>query len=308
MITVITPVFNGAPYVRETINSVLSAIGQESIEYIVINDGSTDNTAEILNSYGNQIKVVTQENGGESSAVNRGLEIARGEIALIVSADDPLPSNRVFIGAEDYFKKNPKVVAWYPDWEIIDSTGQVLQKVEVEEFTDTALIGRFKCLPGPGTLIRTASAVSIGGRNTKWTFVGDYDFWLRLSRIGELRKRHECVAQWRFHPQSTSIARRGRRMADERINVIEEFLNSNDVEKSLAREARAHASYYAARLAFFSNKVDGKKLLLRALRSNSMRIQEGNPLVYLFILLLPFSRIIVRFLKPILRKYGKALT
>ena len=308
MITIITPVFNGASYIRETVDSVLKSSAGYECEYIVVNDGSTDDTEEILKSYGNRIILHSKVNGGESSAVNTGIDLAKGEILLIVSADDPLPSSAIFEGAEYFFRENPDVVAWYPNWRIIGPRGEFVRNVEVEEYSDNLLIGRFRCLPGPGTLIRKSAAIAIGGRNTNWTFVGDYDFWLRLSRIGRLRKRSESVAQWRFHPDSTSISKRGHEMATERIRVVEEFLTLNPINEALARQARAHAYYFASRLSFFSREVNGKRYLWKALKSNNWKIEEGNFLVYSFILLLPFSRFLVTFLRPVLRRYGKALT
>lgn len=308
MISVITPVFNGANFIRETVESVLASKNLYNIEYVVVDDGSTDSTLEILHEYGSAIKVISKPNGGESSAVNVGIEHSGGEILLIVSADDPLPSSEIFNNAETYFSENPDVVAWYPNWSIINSEGKLIRIVEVEEFSEDSLIGRFRCLPGPGTLIRRDSALSIGGRNTKWTFVGDYDFWLRLSRVGVIHKRGELVAQWRFHDQSTSIARRGLDMAIERVSVITEFVETNQINRQLRGRALAHAYYFAARLSFFDSKVDGKSLLRKAFASNNGKIEDGKILVFLFIWTLPFSRVTARFFKPILRKIGRTLT
>jgi glycosyltransferase involved in cell wall biosynthesis len=308
MITVITPVFNGANFIKETVESVIECKSVFDIEYLVVDDGSTDSTPEILREFGSAIKVISKPNGGESSAVNIGLENANGEIILIVSADDPLPSSEVFNGAEQYFLANPEIVAWYPNWAIINSAGKVIRIVEVEEFSEDSLIGRFRCLPGPGTLIRRDSALKIGGRNTKWTFVGDYDFWLRLSRIGVLKKRDQLLAQWRFHDQSTSISRRGSDMATERVSVISEFVEANQLDKKLHAKALAHAYYFAARLSFFDSKVDGKLLLRKAFAANNRWIDDGKVIVYLFIWTLPFSRFTTRLFKPILRRMGRALT
>ena len=308
MISVITPVYNGEDFIQETINSVLNISQNYNIEYIVVNDGSTDQTLEQLKKFEGRIKVFTKINGGESSAVNFGLQKANGDLVLIVSADDPLPSEEIFNGAEDFFTSDPNVVAWYPNWTIIDEHGIQMREVEVDDYSDELLIGRFRCLPGPGTLIRRSAALAIGGRNEKWTFVGDYDFWLRLSRVGRLVKRNDVLAQWRFHEGSTSIAKRGLEMAMERVAVIEEFLSANRVDLDLERQAKAHAYYFAARLSFFDPRVDGKRLLRQALKANRMRIEEGKYLVFFFIMTSPLSRILVKPLKPILRFFGKALT
>ena len=90
LLTIITPVYNGDKYISKTIESVLSAKIEICYEYIVINDGSTDLTSEILNNYRDQIKVFSHQNIGEAATVNRGLENARGNHILIVNADDPL--------------------------------------------------------------------------------------------------------------------------------------------------------------------------------------------------------------------------
>jgi glycosyltransferase involved in cell wall biosynthesis len=308
MITVVTPVFNGANFIEETINSVLACKGVFDLEYIVVDDGSTDSTPEILLKFGSAIKVINKLNGGESSAVNVGIQNAKGEIILIVSADDPLPSCEIFNGAERYFLDNPEIVAWYPNWSIINSSGEVIRIVEVEEFSEDSFIGRFRCLPGPGTLIRRESALRIGGRNTKWTFVGDYDFWLRLSQIGIMKKRDQLLAQWRFHDQSTSISRRGSEMATERVSVITEFVEANQLDEKLRAKALAHAYYFAARLSFFDSNIDGKSLLRKAFAANNRKIDDGKVIVYLFIWTLPFSRFTTRLFKPILRRMGRALT
>lgn len=308
MITVITPVFNGAQFIRETVKSVLECKQSFPVEYVVVDDGSTDSTLEILQEFGDEIKVVSKSNGGESSAVNLGIENSIGDFLLIVSADDPLPSPRIFSGVEEFFLENPKVVAWYPNWSIIDSAGLKIRTIEVEEYSEESLIGRFRCLPGPGTIIRKKAALEIGGRDCRWTFVGDYDFWLRLSRVGLLKKRGELVAQWRFHSQSTSISLRGLDMARERISVIQEFVKNNPLEESLRKMALAHAYYFAARLSFFDSKVDGKSLLRQAFSSNNRKIEDGSLLVYIYIWTLPFSRLFVNLIKPLLRKMGRVLT
>ena len=72
--------------------------------------------------------------------------------------------------------------------------------------------------------------------------------------------------------------------------------------------ALAHAYYFAARLSFFDSKVDGKGLLRQAFSANSRKIEDGSVLVYIFIYTLPFSRVFVKLIKPLLRKLGCAVT
>ena len=183
---------------------------------------------------------------------------------------------------------------------MIDPIGNVIQTVKVPDYSDELLIGRCRTLPGPGVIIRKRSALAIGGRNSKWVFVGDYDFWLRLSRCGEIRHRAKVLAQWRHHPTSTSVSKRGLSMAKERIDVIEEFLHSAAIEKILARQALGHAYYTAARLTFFSREVPGKHFLKMAFFHRRGWVEESEIRVILFILFDPLSRTLlkpIRFLK-----------
>ena len=300
-LSVITPVFNGEKYIKSTINSVLNAIGNSDIEYIVIDDGSTDRTSEILQLYSTKIKIITQENRGESSAVNTGFNSASGDFVLVVSADDPLLSEAIFVGVIEFFDNNPEVVVWYPNWNLIDHEGKLIRTVRVDEYSEDKLIGRFICMPGPGAFIRKSAALQIGGRDKKWKYVGDYDFWLRISRIGQLRKRPELLAQWRFHDESASIAKRGLEMYAERIDVIEQFIVQFKIEGDLARMARAHSLYYAARLAFFSSEINGRKTIIRALRTRRGWIEDSNIGAIIYLITAPVSSLIKPMIKLFLR-------
>ncbi len=175
-ISVITPVYNGADYIQETIESVLNATTRIPFEYIVVNDGSTDSTIQILSKYSKKAKILSFENQGESASVNEGLMAAKGEYVLVVSADDPLLDGRLFEEAASILDLNPGIVVVYPDWQVINEIGELKRKTVVDEFSLETLVGRNKTLPGPGALFRRKSALAIGGRRTKWKFVGDYDF------------------------------------------------------------------------------------------------------------------------------------
>lgn len=90
--SIITPVYNGEKFLKETIDSVLSAMDGHSAEYIIIDDGSTDFTSEVISEYREKLIYVLKENGGQASAVNVGLAMARGRYSVIVNSDDPLPT------------------------------------------------------------------------------------------------------------------------------------------------------------------------------------------------------------------------
>lgn len=305
-LSVITAVYNGAQYIEETINSVLENCSSINFEYIVLNDGSTDNTLEILNKYANKIRIIDKENSGESDSVSTGFRLATGDLLLVVSADDPLLTKELFTGVFKKFAENANLMAIYPDWQMIDSLGEVIKIMRVSDYSDELLIGRCVTLPGPGVIFRKSAAVQIGGRNPKWTFVGDYDFWLRLSRLGELRHRPEVLAQWRHHPSSTSVSKRGLKMAWERIIVVEEFLERNMISKNLQRMALGNAYYMAARISYFDKKIPAKKFLFLAFKKRRGWVEEAKIHEIFYILFSPISRLFNPIINVIFEKFGRS--
>ena len=299
-LTVITPVFNGATFLAETIDSVLNSSDVDSIEYIVVNDGSTDATSEILSGYSGRLTIINQENKGESESVNVGILAAKSDLCLIVNADDPLPSRDIFQGYEKFFEDNPYVLVWYPDWLIFDAKHNIINKVTVLEYSKDELLGNFNCLPGPGAIFRRDAAIQIGMRNPEYKFVSDYDFWLRMSLHGDFARREGFLAQWRTHDLSTTVSHRGLDMSLEMINVIKKFLSQNPHPKILSRKAIASSYIRAAFLRQYSNQIPARRYLLRALieQRGSLRLFKFRPTIY--ICLLPLSPTLSRVKKKFL--------
>ena len=265
-------------------------------EYIVINDGSTDNSLEIIKEFSESIILIDQENSGEASSINKALETARGKYCLIVSADDPLCSEELFTLAYDILENDSSIIVAYPDWSMIDYQGNLVSEIITEEYSEETLIGKFKCIPGPGAVFRTEIARKIGGRNSIYKFVSDYDFWLRLSTYGSFKRIPKSLAQWRHHENSTSIKLRGFAMANERILVIDSFLNNYDVDSDLAKSAVAYSYYHAAILAYFNVEIPGRKWLLQAFRTYRGWIPGAKIRVVLYLLLFPISYRMVQLL------------
>ena len=296
-ISVVTPVYNGEGFIEETILSVLENSKGFPVDYHIINDGSSDQTGEILEKYSHLVRITTTLNQGESSAVNLGIHSALGEVILILSADDPLFTPEIFDGVLDAFRADPTLVVLYSDWQVINELNQIVELKKPGTYSDLELIGKFHCLPGPGTFFRRSAAIEVGGRSSEWRFVGDYDFWLKLSRVGKFGYRNQTLAQWRQHESSTSINLRGKEMAMERIGVIESFLSQNTVDKKISRIALGSCYTYAAQLCYFSEEVPGKKYLALAFIKARAWPPVASIKVVAFVLGMPFSRWAVKILR-----------
>jgi glycosyltransferase involved in cell wall biosynthesis len=305
MISIITPVYNCEEFIAMTVDSVLQAADGYVFEYLVIDDGSTDGTPKILDSYGTKIRYVRQENLGQSIAISNAIELALGKYLLIVNADDPLISEELFSDALQILESDERIVATYPDWQIIDQSGSVLETIYVKEFSIKELVGRFNCLIGPGGVFRSSAAKKIGGWDHKFRFVPDYDFWLRMSDLGSFRHVPKVQATWRTHSNSISIGSRGKEMAEERIRVIDNYLaRTPNLPEEITRMAIANSTYRAAVLSYFDKRVNGRKLVWKSLKMYPKLIIEKNPLVLVFLLCTPLSGYFTHFLSKSL-KLGK---
>ena len=126
LVSIITPAYNRAAFLDETISSVLNQ-DYRNLEYIVLDDGSIDDTREVVKKYSDRITYDRHDNMGEARTVNKGFSMARGEIIGVVNSDDPLlPGAISSIVAE--LLSRPDVLVVYPDWYVIDCEGR---KVEI---------------------------------------------------------------------------------------------------------------------------------------------------------------------------------
>jgi glycosyltransferase involved in cell wall biosynthesis len=294
--SIITAVFNGDKFIQETILSVLANAPSGDFEYIVIDDGSTDGTSEILERFRSEIKLLRQENSGEANSVNLGLGMATGKYALVVSADDPLISPELFTQSKMILDADPKIMATYPDWYLIDEAGVVKKKVCTLEFSIQALVGFNKCIPGPGAIFRIQEAKLLGGRNPKYKFGSDFEFWLRLADLGRFQRIPMHIAQWRSHEDSTSIKNRGLEMSKERIQIMEEYLASSVHSDRINRMAMGNAFYSAAILRYFSPDVPHRKYLAKAFQSRKGWPENAKFRELLYLYTLPLSEFVwIRF-------------
>ena len=300
--SIITPVFNGADFIEETIRSVLTNASGSDFEYIVVDDGSTDSTTRILESFKNEIRYVRQENNGQASAIINGIAHASGRYCLIVNSDDPLVSPELFLKSQEILDANSEIAVTYPDWVLIDENGKKLEEIKVKEFSLDELVGRFNCLVGPGGVFRTSQAKDIGGWDSNFRFVPDYDFWLKLVAFGEFKRIPESLATWRSHGNSISIGSRGLEMSRERVVVTENYLNRNPKTPiGIRRMATSNSLYRAAVLNYFDSRINSRKLIIRSIRVYPRIIIEQNKLVTLYLLLTPLSNAAMKIVKRFFR-------
>lgn len=247
LVSIITPAYNRASYLDETIQSIL---GQDypRIEYIVLDDGSTDNTREVLAKYSGRLVWETHPNMGETRTVNKGLSMAQGDIVAVVNSDDPLLPGAVS-EAVTFMQSHPDVLVAYPDWEKIGPSSEVIEHVRLPEHDYLYMLRRQLCIVGPGAFIRRRAFELAGMRDPEYKYVADLEYWLRLGLYGKCARIPKTLATFRVHPDSASVSHKGVAMADEHVRLIEKFYSRPGLPLEVRKvrgEAFAWAHYEAA--------------------------------------------------------------
>ena len=207
-VSVVMPVYNCAQYLRESIDSILKQTFR-NFEFIIINDGSTDMTPEILNEYENKdsrIKIINQTNRGIVAALNKGLFEAKGEWIFRMDGDDVALPHRFAVQIEA-INKNPRLVLLGGWCQQINSQGTPL-KINKYPTNHDALVRSLETLrpffPHPTACFRRDIIMQLGGYRERFSQSQDTDLWLRLVGLGEFACCEHVVLQLRKHEDNVS--------------------------------------------------------------------------------------------------------
>lgn len=204
-ISVVIPVHNGTNYLREAIDSVLAQTWSD-YEVLVIDDGSTDGTWELIQSYGDRVRGIRKPNGGVASALNMGISQMRGRWLAWLSHDDlwlPAKLERQI----EFLRRYPQFKACYSDYLVIDSHGAVLRQVETPWYPRVQALRRLfgqMYIGGSTVLVERTCFDQVGAFSEVLRTTQDVDMWVRLLRQFEIGRVAEVLAKERVHSRQGS--------------------------------------------------------------------------------------------------------
>jgi len=233
LVTIITPTYNRVSFLEETILSVLNQ-NYPSIEYIVLDDGSTDKSLEVIKKFKDKVIWESHVNIGEVKTVNKGFSMVHGDIITVVNSDDPLLPNAVS-SMVDVFKNNPKIIVTYPDWVKINEKGKEMEKIRTPEYNYEYMLRNHDNITGPGTFFRKDILKMLKGRDTQFKYVSDYDFWLRAGLLGPFMRVPKILATSRVHKGQLTFKDKGYKMAMEHIRVINKLFSLPGLPESVKK-------------------------------------------------------------------------
>lgn len=213
-VTVLMTVFNGEKYLKEAVESILDQTFK-NFELLVVNDGSTDQTASILQNLQSKdprIRVLEQENRGIVFSANRGIQEAKGKYIARMDSDDWSFSDRLR-SQVDFLDRHPDIVMVAGAFEVMDSNGEVrfrkrvlLDPVDLEG----ALWVRNPIGHG-SVMYRTEAVRSIHGYRGEGQ-AEDYEIYSRLVAIGKIAGLPQLVYKYRIHSGSVTSLDRDKQM------------------------------------------------------------------------------------------------
>lgn len=235
LVSIVTPAYNQAAHLAETIESVL-AQDYPNIEYIVLDDGSTDSTPEVLSRYSGRVRWERHQNMGQAQTLNKGWAMSRGVFVGYLSSDDLLLPDAISKLVETLLT-TPNAVVAYGDFNLIDAKGNYLRTVEAENFDRERLTVDLVCQPGPGALFPRQVLDQVGAWNISLHQTPDFEFWLRVARLGNFIRIAKVLAQYRIHEGSASFQCITYERSIEIVEVVRKYwghVNSPEVRRSIS--------------------------------------------------------------------------
>lgn len=229
-ISIIIPTYNCAKYIKKAIDSILNQ-PYEDKELIVIDGNSKDNTVEILKSYGEKIKWISEKDNGQSDAINKGFKIATGEIITWLNADDYYEPD-IFNEINSTFETNKEVVLVYGNQRSISKNSIIVNKPP-KNLTVQKLICNGNYINQPSSFYLSNAIKKINYLDNSLNYWMEYDLFIKLLKNGSSKYIDKVLANFIIRPDQKSNQK----------NIIE-------MDKELFKISRKHGGCFVSKILF----------------------------------------------------------
>jgi glycosyltransferase involved in cell wall biosynthesis len=203
LVTIVTPSFNQASYLEETIKSVLMQ-DYPHIEYIIMDGGSTDGSVEVIKKYEDKLGYwESLKDKGQTDAINKGFNRAKGDILAWLNSDDTYASPHTIADAVNYLIAHPETALVYADCDFINEAGDVIGKFASRQTDYAKLRSGYVHIPQQTMFFRAKYWKQLGPLDPSFYFAMDYDLWVRIAKQAPLHYLPgKTWANFRIHTSS----------------------------------------------------------------------------------------------------------
>jgi len=250
LVSIVTPSFNQASYLEQTLLSVLEQ-DHADLEYLVIDGGSTDGSADIIKKYASRLAYwVSEKDSGQADAINKGMARAKGDIVAWLNSDDTYLPGTV-TAAVQAFDANPDAVLVYADMLAVDEHGQTFNTLRYRQLTLEDLLS-FQIIGQPAVFMRRAAFEKSGGLDLSYHLLLDHHLWIRIAAQGRILHLPQTWSAARYHAAAKNRAQAAA-FGREAFRILEFVERDNYLAPTLAKiKRRATAS---------AHRVDARYLL-----------------------------------------------
>lgn len=310
-ISVLMSAYNAQEYIEETIKSILNQTFTD-FEFIIIDDGSTDKTKEIICKIkDNRIKYFFFENAGLSVSLNRGLKISTGKYIARIDADDicyPTRLEKQYI----FMEENPDYVVCGSYVDVISNAGEFIFTNKDVPLSDGEIrieITKKNCFNHPTTFYRREQALQVGGYYEPIKqFFEDYMFFFQLIKLGKAANIPEPLIKYRLTPGSINSARHSKKFKLLVKNVVERgYIIENEKEYLEKFKKKGHnkrnkmSNHYLNTARFFlinqSNVQKFKHYYTLSIKSNPLNPSIIIQSIYMLYKIFFSKGLVYKFLK-----------
>jgi len=235
-ITIVTPSYNQAPYIRDTIESIIKQ-DYPNLEYFIIDGGSTDGSVDIIREYEDRVDYwVSEKDQGQSDAIMKGFDKSTGELFAWVNSDDVLLPGCLEAIANSYLQnREPGIVT--ADVVYMDSDGKITRYIRLPRQSRFFFFRGIWHASAPAIFFRTALFREVGGVDLAYHLCMDLDLWIRMmKRNTRVTHVSQYLGAFRWHEMSKtvrSIDEQTTALNQERFGILKEYIDGFSVPKIL---------------------------------------------------------------------------
>jgi glycosyltransferase involved in cell wall biosynthesis len=271
LVSVVIPTYNHARYVGDAVESALAQTNCR-VEVIVVNDGSTDDTREVLAPYGDRIRAVHQKNGGLSAARNTGIRVATGEWVSFLDSDDFWHPQKT--------ERQLAAVANSPDVGVIGSNNgaDMPEELPIDAPICELTLRDFLCrtpITASSTMVRRKCLEQVGGFDPELRSAEDRDMWLRLAARFRVQQVDLKCWHYRVHPEQMS--KNPDRMYQNYRRMLDKFFAEHPEHRGLAALGYGYLFLDAALAYADAGRMNlARRFLARSILSHPSCLDEAR--------------------------------